>query len=109
MPAPTPDYVRYRIQELLELQIPTDQVCKATGVTIRTVQRIQKNLRVFGQAERPRTSRLGRPPLLTEADKDQMLLKYLKLNPTPYLNEISHYLLREGGVEISSKSIGRAL
>ena len=69
MPAKLPDDVIYRIQLRLECEESPATIYEATKVSIRTIQRMQLNLDLFGQPYTPSTIVLGRPKALLVENK----------------------------------------
>jgi transposase len=77
-------------------------------VSARTVRRWSRKYQLFGGPYTPRGVALGRPRLLTDAQRDDLLL-YLDDHPTAMLDEMAYYLFDRHDVDISIYSISRLL
>jgi hypothetical protein len=69
MPAKLPEDVIYHIQLRLECGESPAIIHEATKVSVRTIQRMQLNLDLFGQPYTPSTVVLGRPKALLPAQE----------------------------------------
>lgn len=69
-----------------------------------TVYRLRLSWELFGEPYPPSSCLRGRPAILT-GYQIEMLLKYLDLRPTAYLDEMMWYLYGQFGVIVNEKTI----
>ena len=84
------------------------EVVAATGVFCHTVTKLRLSLEYWGQCYPPPTVRLGRPPLLRQAQLEA-LEEYLQGRPGAYLDEMQQFLYEEFDVECHISTVWRAL
>lgn len=83
-------------------------VFAATGVHRETIANLRLNLEYWGQCYPPPTVRLGRPPLLRQAQLEA-LEAYLDGRPSAYLEEMQQFLYDYFDIECSLPTVWRAL
>lgn len=83
-------------------------VSAACGVDRHTVAKLRLSLEYWGQCYPPSTVRLGRPPLLRQAQIEG-LAEYLKGRPSAYLDEMQLFLYEDYDVIASLPTVWRAL
>ena len=84
------------------------EISRATRVARNTVHKMRLSLEYWGTPYAPRTVRLGRPRLLTEAARLQ-LKEFLRGRPYAYLEEMIEFLYDEFDLEVSIPTIWREL
>jgi transposase len=100
------------LQQLVMEHIAASQnnthVANASGVHRETVAKLRLSLEYWGQCYPPPTVRLGRPPLLRQAQLEG-LAEYLVDRPSAYLEEMQQFLYEEFDVECHISTVWRAL
>lgn len=101
---------RLNVHRFLLLGWGSMEIADREGITERSVYNIQKNLREYGSTRKPpsSTTRLGRPPKLTEEDKDA-LSEELFRSGWMYQDEIVYWLWMERGVVVHRSTVSRLL
>ncbi|KAF1923277.1 uncharacterized protein M421DRAFT_327695 [Didymella exigua CBS 183.55] len=84
------------------------EVSAACQVDRRTVAKLRLSLEYWGQCYPPPSVRLGRPPLLRQAQLEALQL-YLDGRPGAYLEEMQQCLYNDYDVECSLSTVWRAL
>ena len=88
MVPPIDPYTRAAIQRELELGFDNDTILLGSyDVSLRTLQRMRKSWRQYGEAYIPSEDRGGRPRALPQLLQEE-LLAYLEQRPLAYLDEI---------------------
>ena len=109
MVLPIDPYTRAAIQQELELGFDNDTIIAGGyDVSLRTLQRMRKSWRQYGEVYIPSEDRGGRPQALNHVLEEE-LLAYLEQRPMAYLDELAFFLLDEFDIRVSEPTVWRAL
>ena len=100
--------MRAKIVRYLLLHWRPEAIARETGVHIATVYRIESNLAMYGSPTKPLYHQVGRPPRLTQEDKNA-LFKMLLSEGWRQQNKIVHWLATEQGVLVNQLTVSRLI
>lgn len=108
MPRALPDETRRDIEAYLRRGITPAHINTLTGVTVRQIINMRRNLLQYGDIVFPRSVNQGRPRVLAPWQEDR-LLEYLQDRPTAYRDEMVWFVYDEFDITIAERTISDVL
>jgi transposase len=108
MPSSLNEATRLAVQRALEAGMQHKAISTRYGISVRQVEKMNRNLKVFGTVANQPTGIQGRPPKLT-AQMEAAIVAFLLRNKVALRSEVCEFLRREFEVEVNAVTVGRYL